>query len=114
MPTTSTTDPVQAEPDPHGSAEPSAPAPGERPPLRPVDWDGSSSRTWAARDDQEVANRLSARYDYESAQRELAELMREQSDPRQRLFDRLAGFGRVFDDEKNGPAPEPDDSSGSF
>ncbi|WP_163550252.1 hypothetical protein [Candidatus Frankia nodulisporulans] len=161
-------DSPNAESTSHGSAEPPAPpstdrpplppvdwnatpaereplppvnwnaAPGERPPLRPVDWDGSFTRTWASRDDQELTNRLSARYDLESAQRELAELMRKQTDeanaqadaraqeareraaeqaraeadPRQRLFDRMGKLGRVFDEEDNGNGADPGDSSG--
>ncbi|CAO5165662.1 conserved hypothetical protein [Frankia sp. AiPs1] len=150
-----------AEPRVDGSAEPSAPEPsapgplawdqpgsGDEPasgqgnasetsgkPLRPVNWDGSFTRTWASRSANNIAHRLAAEHEFEWAQRELDEVMRRQrdeanarADARQReeldrlleqsaaadakpsLFDRLEGLGRVWDDDEAG---HPDSSSGN-
>ncbi|SNQ50989.1 conserved hypothetical protein [Frankia canadensis] len=51
----------EPQPDPEESPEA---APGGKP-LRPVDWDGAFSRTWAARDRDDVMNRLAAEQEAE-------------------------------------------------
>ncbi|KJE22706.1 hypothetical protein FF36_02885 [Frankia torreyi] len=121
--------PKPAEPPRGGSAEPPEAPSGGRPPLRPVDWDGSFTRTWQSRDRNEVMNRLADEHEFESAQRELDQMMREfrdkaneaadararekreraaeQSGPaddaRSRLFDKLERFGRPSDDADASP-----------
>jgi hypothetical protein len=60
---------------------PSSPTPDEPisadPPLRPVDWDGSSSSTWRSRDDNNLANRLAAQHDIEWDRAQLDQKNRE-------------------------------------
>ncbi|WP_261568352.1 hypothetical protein [Frankia gtarii] len=69
--------PEPAEPPRGGSAEPPRAPSGGRPPLRPVDWDGSFTRTWQSRDDNELTHRLADEHEFESAQRELDQTMGE-------------------------------------
>ncbi|KQC35268.1 hypothetical protein [Frankia sp. ACN1ag] len=121
--------PEPAEPPRGGSAEPPDASSAARPPLRPVDWDGSFTRTWQSRDDNELANRLADEHEFESDQQELDQMMREfrdkanaaadarareereraaeQSGPadgaRSRLFDKLERFGRPSDDADASP-----------
>lgn len=133
--------PTAPEPDPdapHGSADPPVPAPdgsaepsdqpAARPPLRPVDWDGSFTRTWASRDRDAIMNRLAAEHEAEWEQREQDQWWREYVDRSnaaagesarvepdatdssagagRSLFDRLENFGRPAHDEddEDGPA----------
>ncbi|MCK9894506.1 hypothetical protein [Frankia sp. AgB32] len=131
------TDPESANPSPDGSAEPSDAPSGGRPPLRPVDWDGSFSRAWQSRDDNELTNRLAAEHEFESDQQELDQMMREfrdkanasadarareereraaerpeaVDDARSHLFDRLEGFGRLSDEAEASPDGDGDGSS---
>ncbi|MCL9759610.1 hypothetical protein [Frankia sp. AiPa1] len=56
---------------PDGSAEPSEPRPSTRPPLRPVDWDGEFTRTWASRDDNELTTLALERHEMEADRRDL-------------------------------------------
>ncbi|WP_044885167.1 MULTISPECIES: hypothetical protein [unclassified Frankia] len=120
---------MPAEPARGGSAEPPEAPSGGRPPLRPVDWDGSFTRTWQSRDDNELTNRLASEQEREWSQRELDQMMREfrdkanaaadararaereraaeqsgaPDDARSRLFDKLAGFGRPSDETDTFP-----------
>uniref|UniRef100_UPI0021C06390 hypothetical protein n=1 Tax=Frankia tisae TaxID=2950104 RepID=UPI0021C06390 len=113
-----------------GSAEPPDAPAGGRPPLRPVDWDGSFTRTWQSRDDNELANRLSDEHEFESDQQELDQMMRDfrdkanaaadararkeraaeqaiaPDDARSRLFDKLEGFGRPSDEADTSPSDD--------
>ncbi|MCM3882711.1 hypothetical protein [Frankia sp. R82] len=102
--------------------------------MRPVDWDGSFTRTWASRDANAVTDRLADEFEDELAQQQADRLSRKyrdeanaRADARQRveldrlleqpagddarpsLFDRLENFGRVWDDEDRG---SPDAGSG--
>ncbi|WP_261574300.1 hypothetical protein [Frankia gtarii] len=116
--------PESAESPRGGSAKPPDAPAGGRPPLRPVDWDGSFTRTWQSRDDNELTNRLASEQEREWSQRELDQMMREfrdkanaaadarareereraaeqadaPGDPRSRLFDKLERLGRPPDD----------------
>ncbi|SNQ47146.1 conserved hypothetical protein [Frankia canadensis] len=66
------------DPSSTGPAGPSDPPTDDgRPPLRPVDWDGSFSRTWNSRYANEVMNRLAAEHELEWDEREHDERMRE-------------------------------------
>ncbi|MCK9897299.1 hypothetical protein [Frankia sp. AgB32] len=124
-------EPTQDETTP--DTDPTEPAPK---PLRPVDWDGSFTRTWNARDDHEVTNRqfaeLAEKRDRESMDRLMQELLAETeanfrqndghpypeantggphkgAEPRQSLFDRMENFGRRTEDDSE----EGDGSEGS-
>lgn len=72
------TDPASAGSSTGGPAgPPEPPADDERPPLRPVDWDGSFSSTWNSRYAKEVTNRLAAEHERELSQREHEQMMQE-------------------------------------
>ncbi|WP_133150659.1 hypothetical protein [Frankia canadensis] len=122
-----------SDPSPSGPAGLSETPPADRPPLRPVNWDGSFTHTWNSRDDQELTNRLAAEHEFASEQQELDQRMREfrdkanaaadarearareerereraeewpaADDARSRLFDKLGRLKR--------PSEEPDASS---
>ncbi|MCK9877568.1 hypothetical protein MXD59_17615 [Frankia sp. Ag45/Mut15] len=118
------------------------PRPYERPSLRPVDWNGDFSSTWNSRDERDAVNELSAQYEAESEQEDLdrrsverVERLRERADaefdtqiakekeaarrakevddPRARLWAKLEGLGRVFEDEDASPRSGGDGSSGA-
>ncbi|WP_256789327.1 hypothetical protein [Frankia sp. AvcI1] len=69
--------PEPADPPRGGSAEPPDASSAAPPPLRPVDWDGSFTRTWQSRDDNDLANRLFDEHEFELEQRELDQTMAE-------------------------------------
>ncbi|CAJ62785.1 MULTISPECIES: hypothetical protein [Frankia] len=126
--------PEPAEPPRGGSAEPPDASSAARPPLRPVDWDGSFTRTWQSRDDNDLANRLASEQERKWSQNELDQMMREfrdkanaaadarareereraaepshpADDARSRLFDKLAGLGRPSDDTDTSPNADGD------
>ncbi|MCK9925159.1 hypothetical protein MXD61_25365 [Frankia sp. AgPm24] len=144
------------ERDPGSAAEPTAaaddttavaedeardlPRPFERPPLRPVDWNGDFSRTWGSRDSQAVAHEISSKDEAEESRRFLAKLTREQTDQanaradarldadleqelptpmnpeddeRSRLWKKLENLGRVFDEDRKWSRGSPEDSPGA-
>jgi hypothetical protein len=133
--------PEPAAPSPGGSAEPSDPPSGARPPLRPVDWDGSFSRTWQSRDRNEVMNRLFDEYEFQAERQELDQTMRELldklkadtdarareeregehaaaerhagDDSRSRLFDKLGRLGGSSDAAEASPDGDGDGSPGT-
>lgn len=74
----------EPQPDPEASSEASPETSSEvasaGKPLRPVDWDGAFSRTWAARDRDEVMNRLAAEQEAEWEDERLYRSMRERAE----------------------------------
>jgi len=72
------TDPASAGSSTGGPAgPPEPPADDERPPLRPVDWDGSFSSTWNSRYADDVMNRLAAEQEFEWNEQRLDRIRQE-------------------------------------